>query len=68
MFPGETIASGADATCDYCSLTPELRVYSSQAGYYVGTYCKCGPYSRESGYYHTYTDALAALATGTFGR
>ena len=32
---------------------PKLDVYLSGAGYYVGTYCACGPYTREFGYYRT---------------
>ena len=31
------------------------------AGYYIGTWCGCGPYSRESGYYRTREDAERAF-------
>jgi hypothetical protein len=68
MIHGETIATGAAATCPDCKLTPRLQVYESAAGHYVGTYCKCGPYSRESGYYRTRLQAEEALASGEFGR
>lgn len=51
MLPGETILSGAPATCSDCGLTPKLEVLRSAAGFYIGTRCNCGPYSRESGYY-----------------
>ena len=68
MLPGETIASGAAETCEDCSITPALDVYHSGGGYYVGTYCNCGPYSRESDYYPTYEHAVAALNSGEFGR
>ena len=68
MIPGETIASGADPTCDECKLTVVLSVYRSNAGWYIGTYCNCGPYSRESGYYHTKEDAENALKNGGYER
>lgn len=66
-MPGETIASGAPATCPECGVTPDMKVYLT-CGYYVGTWCDCGPYSRESGYYRTEEEAEAALRTGEFGR
>lgn len=63
MIPGETIASGANPTCGDCKFTPKLQVYSSPggAGFYLGTYCLCGPYSRESEYFKTREDAELAL-------
>lgn len=64
----ETILLGASPMCDECGVTPELDVYSTPAGYYVGTYCNCGPFSRESGYYPTYDAAKKALDSGMFGR
>lgn len=42
---------------------PKLDVYLS-GGYYIGTFCGCGPYSRESGYYRTRELAQADLDTG----
>ena len=68
MLNGETIATGAAPTCEDCGVTPPLKVYLSGGGYYVGTYCHCGPYSRESGYYPSKEAAVAALEAGTFGR
>lgn len=66
---GETIATGAPATCDECGVTPKLGVYSSAAGFYIGTHCKnCGPYSRESGYYVTREKAQEALKSGNYSR
>jgi hypothetical protein len=64
MFPGETIATGAAATCADCGETPQLQVYISPggAGFYIGTYCECGPYSRESEYFKTHAEAEAVLA------
>lgn len=67
-LPGETIATGASKTCEDCGVTPELDVYQTPAGHYVGTFCKCGPYSRESGYYKTRKAAQEALDSGLFGR
>lgn len=65
---GETIATGAPSSCPSCGVTPELQVLRSGAGYYVGTWCGCGPYSRESGYYPDHESAQKALDTGAFGR
>jgi hypothetical protein len=42
-FIGETLAAGASGTCDDCGSVPELGVYRSAGGHYVGTYCDCGP-------------------------
>ncbi len=65
---GETLASGAPAMCDICDSVPTLDVYQSAAGHYVGTYCECGPYSRESGYYPSREEAQKALDSGEFSR
>ena len=64
MLPGETIFSGAPDTCPDCKVAPKLGIYQSPAGYYIGTFCDCGPYSRESGYYKTSELAQAALDRG----
>jgi hypothetical protein len=61
MIPGETIANGASKTCTECQVTLFLKVCQSAAGYYVGTQCNCGPYSRESGYFGSREDAELAL-------
>lgn len=68
MIPGETIASGAPSTCPECKVKLENQVCRSAAGYYIGTYCDCGPYSRESGYYKTREIAQEALDSGDYGR
>lgn len=68
VMPGETIGTGAPRSCPECGLTPPLEVHRSPAGYYIGTYCECGPYSRESDYYKTRKDAEDALKSGIFGR
>ena len=65
MMPGETIRSGAPDTCSDCGVTVRLQVCQSGAGYYIGTMCDCGPYSRESGYYPTCKAARNALENGT---
>jgi len=54
-LPGETISDGAAPRCDDCGRMPKLDVYLSGGGYYIGTYCACGPYTRESA-----TTALAS--------
>ncbi len=43
---------------------PRLDAYESRAGFYIGTFCGCGPYSRESGYYPTFEAATAAFGRG----
>ena len=68
MLPGETIASGAPVICSDCNTEAIWGVYHSAAGYYVGTYCECGPYSRESGYYRSREQADKALASGDSAR
>ncbi len=61
MIPGETILTGASPTCADCGETPPFAVLKSGAGFYIGTMCACGPYSRESGYYATAREAADAL-------
>lgn len=65
---GETLALGAPQTCHTCAVTVRPQVLSSAAGWYVGTRCDCGPYTRESGYYETARQAALALSTGAYGR
>ena len=68
MLPGETIASGAPSTCPDCKKELKLEVLMSNAGYYIGTWCDCGPYSRESGYFRTRELAEKALEKGGYER
>lgn len=68
MIPGETIASGASSKCNECGKEMEFEVLRSGAGFYIGTQCECGPYSRESGYYRSREDAAAAPPSNNFGR
>ena len=65
-LPGETGHIGS--TCEDCGIHLEAKVLRSGAGYYIGTFCDCGPYSRESGYYPSREAAEKALDDGTFGR
>lgn len=62
-LPNETIHLGAKPNCPDCNEPLELQVLMSGAGYYIGTICCCGPYSRESHYYHTRLEAQTALET-----
>jgi len=68
MLTGETIASGAPDTCPDCATKLTLQVLRSAAGFYIGTQCECGPYSRESGYFESPEAAGTALSRGDFGR
>lgn len=62
-LPGETIGLGAKPYCPDCGKKLELEVCRSGAGYYIGTQCCCGPYSRESvEYWPEYALASLALA------
>jgi len=63
-LPGETIASGAPDFCPACRTKLELKVLHSGGGWYIGTACFCGPYSRESVYYPTREDAQHDLDNG----
>jgi hypothetical protein len=62
MLAGETILSGAPQTCEDCGVNiTELSIYQSGAGFYIGAYCDCGPYSRESVYFPDRESAEKAL-------
>ncbi len=58
---GETIATETDPRCEDCGVMPPLDVHESRAGFYIGSYCACGPYSRESRYYPTRDEAIDAF-------
>ena len=67
-LPGECVRD-VETTCVECGAHLEIQVCKSMAGYYVGFWCdRCGPYSRESGYYRSYEEAEKALSTGAYGR
>lgn len=68
MIPGETLGTGAPKNCPDCNVRLEPKVMSSAAGYYIGTGCDCGPFSRESGYYKKFGDAEKDLKGLIYGR
>lgn len=53
-------------TCRECGTTFTPEVLSSSGGFYVGTRCKCGPFSRESEYYETPVQAQEELEGGDY--
>jgi hypothetical protein len=65
--PDETVGSDLAPGCEDCGKTPRVAVFHSDAGYYIGTYCDCGP-TRESRYYRTRELAEADLDAGTYDR
>ncbi len=65
MIPGETKRSGAPVTCAECGETPPFEVLMSNAGFYIGTRCDCGPRSRESEYDQRHEDAERDVTQGT---
>jgi hypothetical protein len=68
MLPGECVGSLTE-TCFDCRSEMEIKVCKSAAGFYLGFICpKCGPYSRESGYYPNMVEAQAALDSGAYHR
>lgn len=50
MLPNE---DQAPDECEDCGVELKLQVLRSAAGYYIGTWCNCGPYSRASDYFPT---------------
>lgn len=67
-LPGETLATGAAEVCADCGIRFVIKVLRSAAGYYLGTECQCGPWTRESGYYDTAAQAQEALDQGDYFR
>ncbi len=66
-LPEET--GHVDTECMDCGNRLPVKVLKSGAGYYIGTFCpKCGPYSRESGYYPNLVAAQEALRKGIYYR
>lgn len=61
-------SASVDRSCPSCGGIPKTAVYRSGNGFYVGSWCRCGPYSRESAYYQTREDAEVALPTGAHCR
>jgi hypothetical protein len=66
-LPGECVNSTV-TKCGDCDTTLHIEVLRSNR-YYIGFFCpKCGPYSRESGYYNTREEAQTALDNKTYYR
>ena len=57
----ETILMGAESICPDCKEVLKMQVLRSGGGFYIGTQCECGPYSRESGYFRTREEANKVL-------
>ena len=67
-LPGECVNDTRTTCCD-CQTVLDIDVQRSGAGYYIGFFCpRCGPYSRESGYYRTFAEASDALESQTYWR
>ena len=66
LFAPETLGDGAPGTCPTCRVSVVLEVLESPAGFYIGTQCKCGPYTRESTYYPSRKHAEWLLQAGTW--
>jgi len=64
---GETITLGADPTCGNCGEPLDFRVMQTGAGYYVGTICCQGPYSRETRYFASKDEAVLCLVDSEYG-
>jgi len=66
-IPGEIVGFHAEIRC-FCRQHIPLRVCFSNAGYYLGYFCdRCGPYSRETGYYATREEAEKDLEYALLG-
>jgi len=67
-LPSECV-NETQTACMECNTSLTIQVLSSAAGYYIGFFCpECGPYSRESGYFHSRGEAETVLDLGDFGR
>lgn len=68
VMKSETVATGAKLEeCDMCGEVPQLQICKSAAGHYIGYQC-CSPYSRESGYFKSWEDAVLAFGEDAYGR
>ena len=65
-LPGELLGLRG-ARCPDCGKWLVPCVCNSNAGYYLGYFCCCGPLSRETGYYLTPAKADAQLAVALAG-
>lgn len=64
------LKSGKPRTCPKCLVSTVEAVHRNGYGWYIGTWCDCGPepYTVESEYYKTRELADEALKEGTYGR
>lgn len=68
MLPGECVGTN-ETDCKDCGEHLRVKVCQSSAGYYIGFDCpRCGPYSRESGYFRHKDAADMSLLTDTWRR
>lgn len=66
-LPGET--GHVDQPCVVCGQILPAKILRSPAGFYIGTFCpRCGPHSRESGYFRDAEAAQIALDSGAYCR
>lgn len=61
MLPKETIVAGAEPHCDLCNSGVNVEVCQGMSGWYIGTDCSCGPFSRETEYFASEEEARKAL-------
>lgn len=47
--------------CSDCGVNMHLNILRSNAGWYLGHACCCGPHSRSSGYYSSFNEAEIAM-------
>lgn len=57
----ETVNGGAPQQCPDCKNLHGPEVMRT-CGYYIGYWCDCGPYSRETSYFKTREEAERVLA------
>jgi hypothetical protein len=50
-----------ESHCPDCRTELRLQILRSNAGYYLGRQCRCGPHSRESEYFETKFEATREL-------
>ena len=61
MLPDETLGLNG-TTCPDCGRWLEPILCNSNRGWYIGYFCRCGPVTRETGYYSTKAAARVDLA------
>lgn len=66
VLKGEVLSAGW--CCNECKAVLVPQVLRSNAGYYIGSACYCGPCDRQSGYYKNREEAQKALDADSFYR